>query len=201
MPASFSHFSRVSWEFHLHGYCKLKGAVSRNRQKLYHRDFWHQLCLCRFLAAILVSLGKAVNTFIFSDSGLNLLNGINISFIFDSMRVKTSKILSTQMISEIPVLKIKNAESCSCFLLFLLLAYNDYWEDNILSPLVYIYYIYKTTFFFSFRPSVIHRVHLGPTVGSISANQWPSKLQQLMPSTSVLVLFFVTLSNQDISSC
>jgi len=66
----------------------------------------------RFLAAILVSLGKAVNTFIFfhfSDSGLNLLNGVNISFIFDNMRVKTSKILSTQMISEISMLKIKNA--------------------------------------------------------------------------------------------
>ena len=63
-------------------------------------------CLCRFLGAILVSLGKAVNTFIFfhfSDSGLNLLNGINISFIFDNVRVKTSKILSTQMISEICV--------------------------------------------------------------------------------------------------
>lgn len=136
MPASFSHFSRVSWEFHLHGYCKLKGAVSRNRQKLYHRDFWHQLCLCRFLAAILVSLGKAVNTFIFSDSGLNLLNGINISFIFDSMRVKTSKILSTQMISEISVLKIKNAEYCSCLLLTMII------ERIIFCPLLCIYIRY-----------------------------------------------------------
>ena len=136
MPASFSHFSRVSWEFHLHGYCKLKGAVSRNRQKLYHRDFWHQLCLCHFVAAMLVSLGKAVNTFIFfhfSDSGLNLLNGINISFIFDSMRVKTSKILSTQMISEISVLKIKNAEYCSCLLLTLII------ERLIFCPLLCIY--------------------------------------------------------------
>jgi len=36
-------------------------------------------------------------------------------------------------------------------------------------------------------------VYLGLAVGSISANQWPSKPQQLMPSTSVIVLFFVTL--------
>ena len=34
MPASFSHLSRVSWEFHLHGYYKLKGTVSRNLDKL-----------------------------------------------------------------------------------------------------------------------------------------------------------------------
>lgn len=62
--------------------------------------------------SLLMSLGKAVNTFIFfhfSDSELNLLNGINISFIFNNARVKTSKILYTQMISEISVLQIINA--------------------------------------------------------------------------------------------
>lgn len=62
--------------------------------------------------SLLMSLGKAVNTFIFfhfSDSERNLLNGINISFIFNNARVKTSKILYTQMISEISVLQIINA--------------------------------------------------------------------------------------------
>lgn len=62
--------------------------------------------------SLLMSLGKTVNTFIFfhfSDSELNLLNGINISFIFNNARVKTSKILYTQMISEISVLQIINA--------------------------------------------------------------------------------------------